>query len=251
MRIISILAGKGGVGKTTVAINLACALGFFGKRTGLIDFNFTTSHLTLEFGMIPSATFNDVLKNQATFEEALYPVFNIHVIPASLNLSELENVDVSNLKSRIKEMSNWFDVMILDSAPGFGKEALTALQSSDEAILVVNPTVAAITDAIKCKQLASRLGVHTLGIVLNKYRDKGFEISPKEISMLVGLPLLVVVREDEEFLKSEALRVPMVFYNREKADGFFKLAGLITGEEYEEPEIRRPNIFKRFLAKFF
>ena len=244
-RIIGILAGKGGVGKTTVAINLACALGMLNERTGLVDFNFTTSHLSMELGLLPQLTLNDVLKNEAKIENAMYPCFNIHVVPASLSLNDLVDIEISDIKTKLKESLGSFDIVLIDSAPGFGREALMSLQASDEAIFVVNPTVSAIADVMKCKQLAHQLNVNPLGIVVNKYRRKSFELSPEEISNLVELPVLATINEDEDFLKSEAAKTPFVFYKRNKADEFFKLASSLTGKEY-----RKPGFFERILSVF-
>lgn len=243
-RVIGILAGKGGVGKTTVAINLGCALGLLNKRVSVIDFNFTTSHLALELGIIPQATLNDVLRNGASIENALYQCFNIHILPASLNLSDLTNIDVSNIKPKIKELMNGFEIVLLDSAPGFGREALLSMQTSEEVLFVVNPTLTAIADIIKCKQLATQLGAVPLGVVVNKYKNKKFELKPKEIAELIELPLLAVIKENENFLKSEAERKPFVFYKRKDAEEFFRLACMLTGSEYKEP-----SFFRRVLRK--
>ena len=244
-RVIGILAGKGGVGKTTVAINLACALGLMNKKVGLVDFNFTTSHLAVELGIIPQITLNNVLRNEAKMENALYYCYNIFVVPASLSLYDLTDIELSNIKTKMKEMMNGFDIVLLDSAPGFGREGLATIQASDELIFVVNPTMTAIADIIKCKQLATQLGVTPLGIVINKYRGKSFELKPEEISNLIELPLLAVIKEDDEFLKSEATKNPLVFYKRNKADEFFKLASLLTGVEY-----KKPGFFERFFSRF-
>lgn len=238
-RVIGILAGKGGVGKTTVAINLACALGLLNKKISLVDLNFTTSHLAIEVGITPPTTLNNVLRNEANIEDALYPCFNIYLVPASLNLLELANVELSDLKTKIKNLLSNFEIVLLDSAPGFGREAISAIQASDEIIFIVNPTLTSITDIIKCKQLAVQLGANPLGVVVNKYRNKKFELSPKEIADLTGLNLLGVIKEDESFLKSEAARVPLIFYKRKKGEEFLRLASLLTGREYKRPSFLR------------
>ncbi|MHA1867360.1 MAG: MinD/ParA family ATP-binding protein [Candidatus Heimdallarchaeaceae archaeon] len=243
-RLIGIFGGKGGVGKTTVAINLACALGLLNKKVSLVDLNFTTSHLAVKLGIIPHITLNHALKNEVNIKSALYSCFNIHVLPASLNLSELSNIGLLGLKPRIKDLLKDFEIVLLDSAPGFGKEALLAMKASDDIILVVTPTTAAVTDIIKCKNLAIRLGVNPLGIVVNKYKNRKFQLRPEEIVNLTGLPLLAVIREDENFLKSEAARIPLIFYKRNKAEEFLKLACSLTGKEYREP-----SFFDRLLGK--
>jgi flagellar biosynthesis protein FlhG len=244
-KVIGILSGKGGVGKTTVAINLACALGGLNKKIGLIDFNFTTSHLAIECGIVPQLTLNNVLRNEAKVENVLYSYHNIFVVPASLSLYDLSSLQLLNIKGRIKDLLNSFDVVLLDAAPGFGREALATLQASDEVIFVVNPTVSSIVDVMKCKQLASQLGVYPLGVVVNKYRKKNFELKPEEISNLLELPLLAIIKEDEDFLKSEALKLPLMLYKKNKAKDFHKLAATVTGSEYKGPSLLR-RIFSRF-----
>lgn len=244
-RVIGILAGKGGVGKTTVAINLACALGLLNKKVSLVDFNFTTSHLAIEFGIIPQITLNNVLRNEAKIENATYPCFNIFVIPASLSLYDLIDIEVSDIRLKMKDLLNGFEIVLLDSAPGFGREAMATIQASDEVIFVTNPTMTAIADIMKCRQLAIQLGVTPIGIIVNRYRKKSFELRPEEVANLVELPLLATIKEDEDFLKSEAAKIPLVFYKRNKAEEFLKVACSLIGKEY-----KKPSLFEKFLAKF-
>lgn len=174
-RIIAICSGKGGVGKTTVAANLGMALQKLGKSTVIIDTNFTTAHLGIYFGILnPGNSLNDFLRGSAQMQSVIqnHPS-GLMIVPASLNLKDLD-VDFSGFGSSIRTEFQACDFVILDSAPGFGKEALVSLEAADELLLVANPYLPSVVDIAKARELVQSLSSRPsfLGIILNKVRKR-------------------------------------------------------------------------------
>jgi len=259
VRIINVCSGKGGVGKTVVASNLGVALRKFYKKVAVVDFNFTTSHLGLYFGIFSyPRTLNHFLRDEISLEETMYiHSSGLRVIPASLDLSDLVDINVNNLKQRLKEVFHDYDIVLLDSAPGLGKEALTALQSSDEVLFVANPNIPSLVDVVKCCQIINSLESKPvpLGIVVNRVKNKKYEITNDEVTQFTELPIVGVVPEDENILES-ANRKTLVTFDRQNsssAKAFFKIAARLLGTEYRAPGIidRIKGIFGRSEKKFF
>lgn len=238
-RIIGIVSGKGGVGKTTLAINLGVALAKnFNKNVTLVDCNLTTSHLGLYLGMYYCPlTLNKVLRGDNSIEEAIYEHFSgIKVVPASLSLADLEGIDILNLGEKVREISETYDMIFLDSSPGLGREAMGTLKACDEVIFVTTPFVPSVMDIIRCKEVVDELGIRQIGIVLNQVNKEKYEMSPKEIEQLARLPVIASIPYDKNVKKSLAIKTPLVIYKpKSKASKeFLKLAAFLIGEKYQE-----------------
>jgi len=253
-RFIGVVSGKGGVGKTTVVTNLSTALKTrFNKETTVIDCNVTTSHLSMHFGAyFHPLTLNNVLKNEASIEEAIFNhCTGVKIIPASLNLSDLVGVDISILYDKIKDLFGNDDFVFLDTAPGFGKEAVSAMKACKEALIVTTPDIPAVTDVIRGKGVLDELGVEPLGIILNKLTGKKFELTSREVIQLTDLPILAKIPFDLKLMESLAAKAPIVVYDEKSLVSieFFKLASLLTGEVYEPPKLgffeRLSRVFRR------
>jgi len=238
-RVICVASGKGGVGKTTVSSNIAAALTEFGKRVLIIDTNLTTPNLGFHLG-IPfyPKTIHDVLRGEAYPEEATYvhPT-GLSVMPASISLKDLKNTTPENLESMILDLVGDHDVIILDGAAGLGKEGLAAVKAADELVVVTNPQLASVTDALKTVKLAEETGTHILGIVVNRVRGSGSELSMDEVEAMLGHPVISMIPEDDEVHESLAAKTPVVFFNPDtrSAHEMKKLAGAIVGIDYEPP----------------
>src|SRR3989338_3342962 len=124
-KFIVITSGKGGVGKTTSAVNLAAAISSFDEDVALVDVNLSTPNVGLHLGApVVPVTLNHVLSGKAELVDAIYEhESGAKVIPASLSIKELDNVDAKELKNFAKELKKVSDIVILDSAAGLGDEA--------------------------------------------------------------------------------------------------------------------------------
>jgi septum site-determining protein MinD len=248
-RVISIVSGKGGVGKTTVTANLGAALAQqFKKNVTVVDCNVTTSHLGLYLGIYYSpATLNKVLRGEVTVEEAIYQHFSgMKIIPASLSLSELEGVDVTQIRDSIKPIFDKNDVVLLDSSPGLGRESIAALRASDEVIYVTTPFVPSVLDIVRCQEVVKELGVKPIGIVLNMVGRERYEMTKTEIEQLTRLPVIATIPYDKNVKKSLTTKMPVVNMNPNTAASkeFFKLAARLVGMPY-----RSEGLLSRILGK--
>ncbi|RMG76099.1 MAG: septum site-determining protein MinD, partial [Bacteroidetes bacterium] len=93
-RLITITSGKGGVGKTTTAINLATAINSFGKEVVVVDANLTTPNVGLHLGApIVPISLNHVLLGKAKVQDAIYEhESGTKIIPSSLSVNELRRI---------------------------------------------------------------------------------------------------------------------------------------------------------------
>jgi septum site-determining protein MinD len=251
-RFIGVVSGKGGVGKTTVVTNLSTVLTTkFQKETTVIDCNVTASHLSMHFGnYLNTLTLNDVLRNEATMEQVMFKHSSgVKIIPASINLTDLIGVNISVLGEKIQNFFSNEDFVLLDTAPGFGKEAISATKACKEALIVTTPDIPSITDVIRGKSVLEELGVNPLGMIVNKVTGKKFELTSKEMSQLTCLPILAKIPYDNKILESLAAKTPFVIYDEKSpiSSEFFKLASVLTEEVYDQPKLS----FLERLSKIF
>lgn len=217
MRIISLASGKGGVGKTTITGALGHMLSVLGKRTVIVDCNITTPHLGLYIGLHESpTTLNHVVEKKAHIEDALYNHnTGFGIIPASLQLKDI-GIDLSRIRTVIrKEYKDFFssyDVVLLDCAPGLGREAISGIKASDESIIVTTPHLPPVMDAIKCRETLRELKVKPSGVVVNMISGHKTELDRGYIENLTNMPVISAIPMDKHVLHSLAHRVPISLY---------------------------------------
>lgn len=240
-RVIGICSGKGGVGKTTVASNLSIALKELGKRVMLIDCNLSTPHLAYYLGATDyKYTLNDALNGKVDIISAVTPYYGMKFIPASLDTKDLISVDPMSFKKHLKKIlaPRNLDFVILDSAPGLGREAITVLDAADEIIFVTNPFAPMINDVIRSLEVLKELkGGKNVSIVLNMVTGNAHEISAKSITDLTKIPVIAEIQFDQNVALSIVSKSPILNYRPSSGAslGMKSLAAYVAGTEFKMP----------------
>lgn len=251
-RLITVIGGKGGVGKTTLASNLATALSDLGQNVVAIDANLTTPNLGLHLGLpLAPKTLQDILRGEAKIREATYPhPLGFSIIPASMNINDLQNVDVGRLPEVTLNLIGKADYVIMDCAAGLGREAVSAIEAATEVLIITNPDLPSVADALRTIKIAESQGKKVLGAVVNKVKGKWYELTRKEIEEMLGMPVLVEIPEDKNVSRSIAIKTPVVNYNPDSPASIEvrRLAHQLVGLPFKYKKPRSFRLLERLIS---
>jgi len=250
-RLIILTSGKGGVGKTTLSSNLAAALTDFGENVIVMDTNLTTPNLGIHLGMhLTPNTLHDVIKGYSRLKDAIYPhPYGFKVIPASLGLNDLKGVDVGRLPEITLNLIGKADYVIMDCAAGLGREAICALSASDETIIITNPDLPSVTDALKIISIVKESKIKIIGAVINRVKGHSFELARNEVENLLKVPIIAEIPEDPNIALSIAAKKPLIeiYPYSPAAVEIKKLAASLSGRKYQKELIEKKDLLKKFV----
>ncbi len=249
-RIIVITSGKGGVGKTTTTINLGAAINYFNKDVLIVDGNLSTPNIGVYLGSpeVP-VNLNHVLSNKADLDESIYEHNSgIKLIPSSLSIKELKKTKPEKLKNFKKDFKKISDYIIVDSAAGLGNEAISAIELADELIIVTNPEIPAITDALKAIKLAEEKHKPVLGVIITRVRKDNIEMQPETVKEMLEVPILGMIPEDLDIKKALNLRGAVVNTHpkSKSARAYKEIAAKIINVEYDSDKDKETLLEKIF-----
>jgi flagellar biosynthesis protein FlhG len=178
VQVIAVTGGKGGVGKTSVAVNLATALASTGRRVMLLDGDLGLANVDVFLGMSPRHTMAHVLSGERTLEEIiLESPQGVQVVPGASGVAELANLPAAahlGLVQAFSALSARVDTLIVDTSAGIAHSVVQFTQAAQHVLLVVCDEPASMTDAYALIKVMSREhGVTKFNVVANMARTPG------------------------------------------------------------------------------
>jgi len=258
-KIIVITSGKGGVGKTTTAINIGAAINQFGGDVVVIDANLSTPNVGIHLNSpeVP-VNLNHVLSKKAEVFEAVYEhVSGMKIIPSSLSLKELKKIKPEALKNYKKDFAKVADYVIMDSSAGLGNEALAVIDVADEIIIVSNPEIPAITDALKTIKLAQQMKKTVIGVIMTRVRKNDIEIQPEVVREMLEIPIIGMIPEDSIIQEALSMKDAVVHTHPKSkpARAYKEIAARLMGIKYDSNQDKETisdklsKILKKFKIK--
>jgi pilus assembly protein CpaE len=202
-RVTAVFAPKGGVGATTLAVNLAASIAAGAERTCLVDLDLqlgdAQSFLDVEGGY----SISDVLANERRLDRDLLDASvaqhqsGVRLLSQSSRLEEAEHVDAGAVAKLLAFLRGQYSHVFVDGLRNFDELSLAALDGADRVLLVVTQQVPSVRNAQRSMQVFRKLGYGEtkISLVVNRFQ-KASTITPAVIGETVGLPVLATVAND-------------------------------------------------------
>jgi septum site-determining protein MinD len=252
---IVISSGKGGVGKTSVTINLGVALSKLGKKVAVIDASLTTPDVSLHLGIpFHIRSLAHLLKDKSDINDATFKhKSGLRIIPGHVHIDVLKEFEGKKFSKLLSKLKQEHDFVLVDCAPSLGREAISAIKSCDSMIAVANPEIASAVNCSKALQIAKELNVKPIGVVLNKVNSFKHELKESNIKpLLYNIPIIGKIPHDKNMLlaikKSEA--VVNYYPNSEASIEFENIASLLSGVKIKKnKKIKKAKRIKKAKTK--
>lgn len=172
-QVIAVSGGKGGVGKTTVTINLGAALANAGQRVLLLDGDLSLANIDVQLGLTPRYTLQHVLAGERTLAEVIQQVGErLFVVPAAsgvVRMARLENTEHAAIVRAFSTLPQSFDTLLVDTAAGIGDQVLQLASAAEHVLIVLCDEPSSLTDAYGLiKVLARECNVRRFQVLSNR-----------------------------------------------------------------------------------
>jgi flagellar biosynthesis protein FlhG len=258
----AVTSGKGGVGKTTVAVGLAAALARLGQRPLLVDADLGLANAHLPLGLLPATTLDDLVRGAATLEEVvLDSAFGVRLVPGgsgSALLADLDPVRREALAAELGKLAYHTDTLVIDTAAGISSAVTRFLRLADDIVVVTTPNVAAGVDALGAIQAAAAANCSgRVTVLVNRCRDgvqarEVFERLARAAGELTGRApgFLGHLTEDERLEESFQRGVPVTSLHpaSRPARQFRRLARTVLAER-RDPAHRERDAYLQLLGE--
>jgi len=188
-RTIAITSGKGGVGKSSIASNIAYLLGNMQRSTFILDADLSLGNIDIMFGMVPKFNVRDVINGSRQMSEVILEgPCGIRIIPATSGVSEVSNLngdEKAHLMSSLNTLPK-HDFLIVDTSAGISSNVVYFNAMSHDVFVVVTPDPASITDSYAMiKVLSAKTGRKDFNIIINMVREEkeALELFSKVVSV--------------------------------------------------------------------
>jgi pilus assembly protein CpaE len=201
-KVISVFSPKGGVGKTTIAVNLALALTEGGaRRVCLVDLDLAFGDVAITMQLFPSHSIEQAIGSENTLDtEMLHGLLTRHqdslmVLAAPAHPDSRERVTPALVARVIRTLRETFDFVVIDTAPAFDEQVLTALDETDECILVATldvPTLKNVKVAVETLDML-HIATDRRHLLLNR-ADDAVGINADKVEGILGMEVAAEVR---------------------------------------------------------
>ncbi len=268
-RVITVTSGKGGVGKTSIAVNLAIQIQRMGKRVIILDADFGLANIEVMLGIRPQYNLADLMFRGKTLNEIITRgPEGIGFISGGSGIQELARMtkeQVMYLTQKLVELDSMADVIIVDTGAGIADNVLEFVTASSEVILVATPEPTSITDAYallkalnrragfsreytSIKMISNRVGSESEGRSLYEKMsvvvDKFLNIQPE---------FLGIIPQDDMISKAVMVQKPitMAYPNSPAAKALQTIAGKLCEGMQQESKKGITGLFSDMIRTRF
>ncbi len=177
-KVIAVASGKGGTGKTFLALNIAWELALRGFRTLMVDLDLGTANLAIALGLAPLHNLSDVIQGTLELDQVICSISqNLALIPGAAKSKEYASLSPWQFHRLVNGLAqseeNW-DYLILDTGAGLSPNTTTFLYLADYILMVINPEPASLLDGYGLlKAIADQFWTPKTGLIVNRILDLG------------------------------------------------------------------------------
>ncbi|MEG0330019.1 MAG: septum site-determining protein MinD [Longicatena sp.] len=254
---IAITSGKGGVGKSSVCINIGMSLSQMGYKVCLIDVDLGLKNLDIMLGLENRVIYDlkDVMEGRCSLHQAMIKdkhEDNLYLLPACKTI-HIQYFKGEELKMIVDKLIQSFDYVLLDTPAGIEKGFVDAIACVKRAILVSTLDITALQDADRVIGILLKEGLEHLSFVINrmntKYIEKGISVSLEEAKEYLAIDFLGYIFDDENMMRANNHGRPITLQRESILYSCFQaITKRMLGERAILPKYKEKTILQKLFG---